>query len=511
MNRLPLLTLLFLLTGTPCLVHAQKKGGKKKIEFSAKRTSFSKNIGKGATRLIGNVRFRHEGVEMFCDSAWLYDDQTLEAFNNVHISQGDSIHLYGDVLKYNGNTRKAELQKNIRMMDREMTLTTQVLYFDIKEQVANYTGGGKIETSENILTSEYGYYFTKGKELGFKKNVVLVNPEYTMKSDTLRYNTQTKVAWFHGPTTITSPGNFIYCEDGYYDTWNDLSRFSRNSYILSGKQMLRGDSLFYDRKKGLGRAKNNILIIDSAEKVTIQGQFAEYYEQSGTSFVSGKAFMTQVYEEDTLYLGADTLHSSFEMKDSAGAMYPDRKARLLKAYRKVKIYKSDLQGSCDSLVYEYRDSGMVLYHRPLLWSEKMQISGEQIRIQTGGGEIRKLYVEGAAFMISAEDTIRFNQIKGKRLTGYFIKNELYKIHVEGNGQTLYYVRDNKKMIGQNRTDCSEMDIYMNDTDIRKITFLDKPDGKVTPLSMLSGQDLRLKGFGWFPERRPTRDEVCGKK
>lgn len=456
-----------------------------------------------ATRLIGNVKFKHEGAIMYCDSAWLYEDQTLKAYHNVHISQGDSIHLYGDFLKYDGNTRKAELHKNIRMMDREMNLTTQLLLFDLKEQVANYTGGGKIETAENVLTSENGYYYTASKELGFKKNVVLTNPEYVMKSDTLRYHTLTKAARFHGPTTITAPGNLIYCEDGYYDTGKDLSRFSKNSYILSGKQLLRGDSLFYDRKNGKGKAKRNILIVDSAEQVTIRGDYAEYLEKTGGSFVTGNTRMDQVYRTDTLFLNADTLQSSFEMKDSLGLQVPDRQRRILKAYRHVRIFKSDLQGKCDSLSYTYADSTMRLYRDPVLWSDATQITGENVMILTGGGEIRCMNVDGNAFMVSMEDSLRFNQVRGKRMTGFFGANRLQKIHVEGNGQTLYYVKEKEKIIGLNRTDCSEMNILVKENSIQKITFLSKPDGKVTPLSQTGSQDLKLKGFKWYGADRPS--------
>ncbi len=495
----------------PVFSFAQQKPKKTKIEFSAKRTEFSKNIGKGATRLIGNVRFKHGNVEMFCDSAWLYEDQTLEAYKNVHISQGDSIHLYGDMLKYDGNTKKAELQKNIRMMDREMTLTTDLLFYDLNSHTANYTGGGKIVTADNVLTSENGYYYADAKELGFKKNVILTNPEYIMKSDTLRYNTLSKISYFHGPTTITSDDNFIYCEDGYYDTGKDLSRFSKNSYILSGKQLLRGDSLYYDRKNGLGRAKWNIFIVDSTEKVTIRGNYAEYSEKKYTSFVSGSAYMTQVYEKDTLFLGADTLFSSYEWKDSLGKSIPDTRARLLRAFRHVRIFKSDLQGKCDSLAYTYRDSVMRLFGAPVLWSDQLQITANSIQIITGGGEIKRMLMSESAFLVSAEDTARYNQIRGRIMTGYFNKNQLSKIHVEGNGQTVYYVKEKEKVIGHNKTECSTMDIYLKDNDIHKITFHTKPDGKITPLSQINPKDTYLKGFAWRGKERPGKEEVVGRK
>ena len=184
---------------------------KKKIRLkSAKSLEYNPKIS-AAQRLIGNVVFEHENTVMYCDSAYFYENtNAIDAFGHINIRQGDTLNLYGDFLKYNGDQRKAELLKNVRIVKKDMTLTTDHLFYDMNTQVANYAGGGKIINKDNTLTSENGYYYAKFNELNFKKNVVLTNPRYVMNCDTLRYNTVSKTAYFLGPSTIRSNENIIY-------------------------------------------------------------------------------------------------------------------------------------------------------------------------------------------------------------------------------------------------------------------------------------------------------------
>src|SRR3972149_11178379 len=150
---------------------SQKKDNskKKKIEWSADNMEGDKKKGKDVKKLIGHVHFKHENVDMYCDSAYLFPNNSLEAYRNVRILQGDTIQVYGDQLKYNGNTKIAELQKNVSMSDREMNLKTEYLTNDLNSSVGSYHNGGTIVSKDNVLKSEHGYYNSKAKEFSFKK------------------------------------------------------------------------------------------------------------------------------------------------------------------------------------------------------------------------------------------------------------------------------------------------------------------------------------------------------
>jgi len=502
----------------------------------ANSLEFDKKLGIDAKRLIGNVIFEHEGALMYCDSAYLYSDNSMDAFGNIHIQQGDSIHLYGDFLKYIGNEKKAKVQKNVRLTEKDMTLTTDTLYYSTRDKIANYQTGAKIVNKDNTLTSQYGDYYSSSKDFLFKKDVVLTNPEYVMKCDTLRYNTTSKTAFFLGPTTIKGKENFIYCENGWYNTNLDISQFNKNAYLISKEQKVKSDSLYYDRKQGLGRAFQNVEIIDTVQKINISGSYGEYHETSGNAMVTDKALLREFFEKDTLFLHADTLRTGYEgvrmndekknteeetkktnekkqqTKTKLKAIEPTEtdsskqttkdKPRIMYAYHKVKFYKPDMQGRCDSLVYTYRDSVMRLYTDPIMWSDKNQMTGEKIELKTSHGKLDKLFIINLAFIISQEDTLKYNQIKGKMMTGYFVNNKMRRVKVEGNGQSIYYPKDGKKMIGVNKADCTDMMIYLKDNQIEKITFIKKPDATLYPINELKPEELLLKGYTWRIQQRP---------
>jgi lipopolysaccharide export system protein LptA len=487
-------------------------GGGKQILL--KHANTLKGDIRGFQRLIGAVQFEQQGMVMTCDSAHFYSEKnTLDAFGHVHIQQGDSINVFGDFLKYDGNARKADLQKNVTMTDADMTLTTDAITYDMTEKVASYGSGGKIVNNQNTLTSQIGSYSTESKMLSFKKNVVLVNPEYVMKCDTLHYFPLSKTAYFLGPTTIqaTNNSNFIYCENGFYDTNADICQFQKNAYIITKTQTLRGDSIWYNRKIGLGKAIKNVEIVDTAQKITIRGDLATHNDITDVSLVTGHALFIQSFKEDSLFLHADTLksitlHDSLETTQKPGKKVEDTLAHepntLVLGYANVRFFKKDLQGRCDSLAWTSADSTMRLFGDPVLWSGGNQLTAEKVFIQTSHGEIMRLDMTTNAFIVSKEDSSRFNQIKGKKMTGYFKDNALVQIYVEGNGQTLYYAKDRGMIIGVNKADCSSLLIRVENEEVKSISFYNRPDATLYPPLDLPPKEALLKDFRWREEEQP---------
>ena len=510
------------------LLHPFTLYSQKQVEIvHAGSLKFDKNLGNGAKRLIGDVEFKQENTHMFCDSAYFYENNSLDAFGHVHINQNDSINMFGELLNYDGNSKKAVISKNVVVDKGDMHLTTEVLNYDMGTSVGSYSTPAKIINKENVLTSDQGYYFAKKNELTFKKNVVLTNPQFVMNSDTMRYNTTSKITYFLGPSTIKSKENLIYCEDGWYDTQKDLSRFSKNAYILTKEQKMYGDSFYYNRKKGIGRAVKNVNVIDTVHKIDINGDYAIHDEFSNTSIVTGHAILTQRFDKDTLYVHADTL-KAIGAKDSARsnaikqtnpkgkkevsapksdkqiAVDTSKNNQTLFAYHRVKFFKKDLQGKCDSLAYKLSDSTMRLFGTPTLWSEENQLTADSMNFIIGKKSIKSMYLKGNSFIVSKEDSLRFNQIRGKEMKGYFKNDTLYLVHVEGNGQTIYYVKDKDVIKAVNRADCSDLNVYLKNNKIKNLVFITKPDATLYPLEQIDVKELKLKDFTWREQDRPLK-------
>lgn len=475
---------------------------KTKVDLkNANTLEFDKKYNKDIQRLIGNVIFKLDSTYLYCDSAYHYIDvKRIDAFSNVHIRQGDTLDIYGDTLIFNGETNIAEIHGHVEMIDDEMILTTDHLKYDLNTEKAYYYTGGKIVDTRNQLTSLIGEYFADVKEFYFKKDVVFTNPSYIMYSDTLKYDTKTEIAYFYGPTTIEGDENYIYCENGWNDSKSGISQFKKNAYLLNLEDgsKLKGDSLYYDRNLGMGKAFDNVVVTDTLQKMIIEGAYGQYNEISNISFVTGNAMLTQYDEYDSLFLHADTLLAISDSIDTN---------RVVFAYHKVRFYKTDLQGMCDSLVYTFSDSVIRMYYAPVLWSDINQLYADSIWIKTGGGQIESIHLTNVAFIISQDDTAKFNQIKGDYITGIFQDNELVKVLVKNRSQTVYYLRDDDEaLIGVNTTLSDDVVIFIEDNEISGITYIKNPDAIIYPIAELPKEKQYLKDFKWLDSYRPKQKE-----
>ncbi len=454
--------------------------------------------GQRVSRLLGNVGFKHKEIFMSCDSAHFYPSlNQIEAYSRVHIEQGDTLDIHGDYLFYDGGTEKASLKGNVELINKDTRLFTDTVTYDVRSEIARYNTGGRIINSENTLSSIIGVYYVADDLFHFKDSVKIVNPDYIMTADTMDYNTATEISFFTGPSELKGDSLYLYCEKGWYDTKNDISRIWKNALIDNRKQIIRGDSLYYDSNRGYGQSFGNISISDTTNNVEVKGEYAWYYKDPERFLVTDKALFIQVSGEDSLFMHADTI-SSVSLTDTTGNYF-----RLLRAYRGCRIFSEDLQAKCDSLSYSFRDSVIRFYHEPVLWSEESQLTSDSLALFTKNRQAERLLLYNSAFVAEEVDTTRYNQIKGRSLTGYFRDNSLYRIIIEGNGETIYFLTDNEEVVGVNHALCSKIDIYIEDGKIREINELENPEGIIDPPEK-PHKELKLEGFAWHDAIRPKK-------
>lgn len=494
-----LLALVFI-AGMVGLSSAQKPTKVKIID--ADQLRFDKRFGENIQRLIGNVILKQDSTYLYCDSAHVNElNNSFTGYGNVRIKASDTLNIYSDFLNYEGNTKLAELKSSVRLVDSRATLTTDHLWYDRKTRIAYYLTGGKIEDSSNVLTSQKGYYYTDLSEAYFKDRVVLVNPEYEMQTDTMLYHTETEKSTFFGPTTITSEENLIYCENGWYDTQNDLSQFNKNAYFITKEQKLEGDSLFYSRKQDFGQAFRNVVLTDTIQQMMITGNYGEFRRASGYSFVTDSATAVMIDRNDSLFLHADTLWIMFDSTQNVEFLF---------AYYKAKFFRRDMQGKCDSLVYKFQDSTIFLYKEPVLWAQQNQLTADSIWIAMKNKMVDSLALINSAFIISMDDTLSkstFNQIKGKTMTGYFKNNQMVRVKILGNAESIFYVReDDGGLMGINKTTSSDMNIYLSENEVEAITPIRNVDAHMYPDAEFPVEERKLKNFKWIDGERPAKKQ-----
>lgn len=212
-----------------------QRAGKTRVDLLyADEAQADKQMRPDVQVLIGSVRLRHDSMYMFCDSALIFEKiNSVEAFGNVHMEQGDTLFIYGDYLYYDGMSQLAMLRENVRMINRNTVLTTDSLNYDRLYNLGYYFEGGTLTDEENVLTSVWGEYSPATKLAVFNHDVKLVNPKFVLTSDTLKYSTQTKIATILGPSDIVSEQNHIYSERGFYNTNSEQAELLDRSVLTN--------------------------------------------------------------------------------------------------------------------------------------------------------------------------------------------------------------------------------------------------------------------------------------
>jgi len=456
------------------------------------------------TRFLGNIKIKHNDVFMYCDSAYYYKIKNqVRAFSKVHIIQGDTLNLFGNYLFYDGASGNAFVKGKVELIDKETHLYTDSLNYDVRNRIARYNDRGRITNAQNILTSIKGVYHVSENLFHFKDSVKIVNPSYVMTADTMDYNTTSEIAYFTGPTKLIGDSLNLYCEKGWYDTKKQVTSVWKNAVIDNKKQIVHGDSLFFNDSTGYGESFGNVVIEDTTNHLAIEGNYAWYYKEPERFLVTDRAVFIQVSKQDSLFVHGDTL-SSITVSDTTGKEY-----RLMRAYHGCRIFSKSLQAKCDSLSYSFQDSVIRLYRIPVLWSEENQLTSDSMAVFTKNRQTDRLELYNNAFIVQQVDTIRYDQIKGRTLTGHFKNNELYKINILGNGEILFYLIDAEAVAGVEQSKCANIEMLFDKGKISEIYEYENPEGFIDP--PIPVNPVRLDGFKWYDKLRPRKkDDIFNK-
>jgi lipopolysaccharide export system protein LptA len=491
----------FLLAFFLASVHANSQDNKEKIKYKAEQLELVKKDGDKVRKLTINVVFTQESTTVYCDSAFFYKNSNImEAFGHVKIVD-DSTTITADKLIYNGDTRISNLRDNVIYRNGENTLYTNFLDYDLDLEIAHYFNKGKLVDETNTLTSQIGYFYSQQDYALFKKNVFLDAPDYDLTTDTLRYNTETKIAYTFGPTTIIKEDSSILnAEKGEFRTKTDQSEFV-NGRIETKEYYMEGDDIFFDEANKYYKAIGHVKLTSKEDSIIIIGEEGYYDKIAGLSKVYGRPIMKKPIKSDTLYLSADTLVAVENDIDSL--------KRVL-AYFDVKIFKKGLSGISDSMAYFKSDSMLYFYNDPVMWNDRNQSEADTIAIEMRNEKLDRMYMMSNAFLTSEDTLINYNQIKGRSMTAFFIENKMNKLKVNGNGEMLYYSLEegDSILMGMNKIFCSHMQIDFRDNKLIRFKVYVNPEANFIPPHELTTEIQRLEGFQWRINEKPELFDVA---
>lgn len=468
--------------------------------LNADKADYDERLGKDVQRLIGNVIMRQDSTYFYSDSAY-FNEKTkfFDGFGNVHIIVNDSVNIYSKLLKYNGETKFAELFYDVILKDDSTTLKTQYMTYDRVGHLATYPNNGTTTRNDKKLVSKKGYYRDDIKVLYFRKDVVGTMPDYKIVSDTLVYDTENEMMYFYGPTNIYNKENTLIGNYGWYNTETEFIYLDRRATLKNEEQSMTADTMFYNRKTGYAKALSDVIIEDTVNKATLKGEYAELWKNIGKCMITDNLRAYYYEEIDTLFAIADSMYVYFDTISND--------VQRINAFYNVRFFRNDVQGKCDSLHYIIPDSMVYMRTEPVIWAENSQLSGDLIDIKVKGQAIENLMMHPNAFVIQQDSIKGFNQVKGNEITIYFKDKDIDNMYNKGNAETIYWLRDDDgSLIGINISKSDEMDIKIRDREMSKIKHYNNIKETLYPEKQLKDGMEHLKGFLWQEDKKPVRRE-----
>ncbi len=502
-------------TSSDSLVTVEILPGVRKLEFRKVNDSTQLQI------LAGNVKLKQGTSLFYCDSCVINNNtRTFEAWGNVHINDADTVHVYASHLRYLTDKRIAFLDGGVRMTDGKGTLTTPDLEYDMTTSIGTYLHGGKVVNKSTTLTSREGFYYADLHDVYFKNNVVLVDPAYTIRTDSLLYNTQTQMTRFIAQTHIKdSSGRIIETKEGYYNLATGKAEFGQRPVVIDGTRKYTANRITSDDSTGIVQLIGNAVVNDSAQGTTIIAGLILQDRKNEKTLATNKPLMIIRQDKDSIYITADTLFSA-RLTDLHGTRdslvkdtvkgtkvvnvnKKDSTNRYLEGYRHVRIFSDSLQAIGDSLFYSFKDSVFRLYQDPIVWSKESQITGDTLLLYTRNKKADRVEAFEKSFLVNQLEPGVYNQVKADRMDGWFTEGNIDSVRSKGNAGCIYYIQDeDSAYTGINESYSEILDIYFRNKELHKVVFRSRVNGTIWPIRHKDPALMRLPGFRWLDNRRP---------
>lgn len=501
------------------------------------------------------IIIQEDSINVFCDSIF-YNAETKKAklFHNVVLESSDralfterldydlgkKIAVFRDTAimrkgtmqlsslrgTYDMDTERAKFKDQVVIIDGDFKLTTDSLDYDTDIDRAYFNGPTYIVENGRNIYCEDGYYDLEQNKAFLTENTYIKEDGKTILANNIDYVGADSLIILEGnvsiedSTSLTRGNKIILYQDkdeveiigsayyrendnvitGPYIKYNDVTEdvyCEGRTTVLADDGILYADTIQYTKETDSGLALGNVIYLDTEEDRSIRSERLYYIEKDGyyRAEKNGKRpVFQQLIDEDTLYLSADTLISVHKEQDTMNHIL---------AVDDVRIFKSDLQAKCDSLYYAEQDSVFKLFQDPMCWSDSTSIKGDSILIRLRNEKVSDIESINNAWIVTQHASGYYDQIKGKKIHSFMKNDELERMNVKGNAESIYMIKDDDEAyVGPNKTICSHMTFYFENEELDNIRFYTEPDSQMTPMDKTTQQNLFLDGFSWDDSQRP---------
>ncbi|MDR1984567.1 MAG: hypothetical protein LBQ28_07080 [Prevotellaceae bacterium] len=487
-------------------------------------------------------------------------------------AQGGTLERERDTIEsvngiFEGSTGIFTFIDNVAMKNDSIILVCDTMLYDTRNDITTFIENTKAWNSNNLVLSNYGIYKPNENEISFSNNVYIQSEAQEIWADSVWFNDQTKnsilsdniqmidttqnVIVFGDKAQISDNYQTVFVTENpsalYYTVPETPNQLSDTTYLIADTicTLIENIKIVVDTIVQRDTITQNILsdtatLIATSMSDTIISpdsiKQANIIQDTITqNILSDTTKLIATSISDTISpdsIKADDKINSINQSALSDRRVPvalnvaareqkteqdtiiqtiitrDTTARSMFAYHNVKIYKSDFQALCDSLVYHSLDSTTYMYHLPVLWNDSTQITSGPAIFYAKNGQIDYADFSSPALVIMREDSVCFSQLKGKTMKAFFKNNQMDKIHVLGNGQSVYYIRENpeKPVSAVEISECANIVIDMILIDgknkINRVSYLMKPVSNTYPINKVPEDSKELKGFVWHDDIRP---------
>ena len=512
----------------------------------------------------GNVVIQQgDSLEVFTDTLY-YTRETdvAELFGEVALRQGTK-QLWTKDLSYHLGERFGEYHQGGILVDKDLQMSSKrgtyyardesIVFKDsvivlhpkfnlaadsmtylAAQSLVQFTGPTNIFTKQAKIYCESGFYNVETEMAEFNKNAQYVGEQKNATADTIRYLTNSGDVIMIGNVNVKDQDKVITGSSLRYNektgetsikgdpaTFIDSTRKGKGAEIFynektnkmttigggqieEGSTILSYENLNYDEVTGDGKWEGHVVLRDTISEFGVKADILVRSGKDESSFffgnpgTSNRAMFYSVVDGDTLFIGADTL----ALLNQIDSTTMDT-SRIIRAYHDVRLFKSDMQGRTDSLVFQGRDSVFNFFGRPVLWSDTTQFTADSIAMALLNKKIHTITLTHQALIVSELLTIYYDQIKGKEIIAQFDSSKVKDMWVLGNAESIYYTKDDQEaFIGVNQTICSKMYFTFLRGQIQLLKYYGENTSSMIPMFEANHDQMRLEGFQWRPEERP---------
>ena len=485
-------------------------------DFDLVADSLSYNTINQVATFLSPVRINKDTSKIYSERGWFDLDGKIGDFiGHAQYVEGKTT-AKSDTISYDGEkdivTLKGDTTRSEYISEKD-TAYAKIIFYDQKNEIFRLQTNAWYKGDKNEVKGEKVYYDKKTEKFSVSGRSVVSDPPTIIEADSLDYNKSIQYGKADGHviwrdtaarTSIMADHVLYKGEQSFMKATNDKGRPLFTTEVDGDTLFLKADTL-----KSFRIIKERLILPDknAARRLSKMAKNMDIGDKTLPK-ESNDAKEVQVIKQDSTMLSNDSIAdmdtiAKTSRKDTIFTGIMDT-INYFVGDNNVRIFKSDMQAICDSLVFNKMDSVFTLHNQPFVWSDSSQIAGDTIDIKLKNKKMDRLLVRSGATILSSEDLIFFNQIRGRFLEAFFRESKIYRMDVDGNAQIVYYMKDKEKAYtGVNTTEASKMTFFLNDNKIQSIHNYVEPKSRVLPMGKADHEAIKVKGFKWNIKSRPA--------